>query len=31
MLSGTANRFTMMDLLIFAFENNKALLAPLGD
>ena len=30
-LATTANRFTMMDLLIFAFENNEALLAPLGD
>ncbi len=31
MLSGVPNRFTMMDLLIFAFEDNEALLAPLGD
>jgi Animal haem peroxidase len=30
-LSGTKDRFTMMDLLIFAFEDNKDLLAPLGD
>ena len=25
------DRFTMVDLLLFAFENNKDLLAPLGD
>lgn len=31
MLSGVTNRFTMMDLLVFAFQNNESLLAPLGD
>ena len=25
------NRFRMTDLLVFAFENKKKLLAPLGD
>ena len=28
---GDGDRFTMVDLLLFAFENNKDLLAPLGD
>lgn len=28
---GQDDRFTMVDLLLFAFENNKDLLAPLGD
>jgi hypothetical protein len=28
---GDGDRFTMVDLLLFAFENNRDLLAPLGD
>ncbi|WP_217702810.1 hypothetical protein, partial [Nocardioides guangzhouensis] len=30
-LGPVANRFTMTDLLVFAFQNKKKLLAPLGD
>ncbi len=30
-LGAKANRFTMADLLLFAFNGDKALLAPLGD
>jgi hypothetical protein len=30
-LGGAANRFTMMDLLLVAYDDDKAVLAPLGD